>query len=450
MKSSFRVLALCLTVAALCGHTHAQDKAILPEDVFPALKQALADAAQQSPRMVAANLSQLVADGELKQAKAGLYPSLGGFYSTNRSEDRREDIAGTLESNKVYYNVSLNQPIFHWGERRNNARIGEIRRQIARESYGEAYRLLSQEIRNVYMTLVLYKLQLGSITFNKKIADQALMLAEAQVKKGDISEGAVFQPRMNAEQAELNLESLTWSYALLKQNFAVLTGMPELSEAQIPDRFPDLPGSADIVSRMLARFLAQDEPETAAVRIQRQTVQADDLSYRTQRTRLLPKLSFVAGMSQDEQSYTTNIAAKYGLQSRYVGLQVNWSIFDGFATRGAIASALARKRASEYEYKQVTERVAREAQRLARTVTLTQKQMRLNERLLENAGYFLDFTKGNFERGQASEADVNSAQANYNAMLNNANSTRSNYLLQVADFVSLIGEDTVVTSASVN
>lgn len=441
MKFLFRAVSLCLILASLYGYSRAQDKPVMPEDVFPALKHALVETAKQSPRMVAANLGQLAADGDLKQAKSGLYPGLGGFYNLNKTEDRREDIPGTLESNKTYYSVSLNQPVFHWGERLNNARIGEIRRQIARENYAEVYRLLAQEIRAAYLSMVFQKIQLNSITFNKQLADQALHLAEEQIKKGDISEGAMFQPRMTADQSQLNLESAVWNYTVAKQNFATLTGLPEVRDDEIPDLFPNLPAAEDAVNRLLGRFLAQDEPNTAAVRIQRQNIRADDLFYRNQRTRLLPKLSFVVGMTQEEQSYTTNLAAKYGLQTRYVGLQVNWSIFDGFATRGAITSALARKRASEHEYKQLTERVARDAQRLAKTISLTQKQLRINERLLQNSGHYLDFTKGNFGRGQASEADVNSAQANYNSMLNNANNTRATYLLQVAEFVSSIGED---------
>ncbi len=413
----------------------------MPEDVFPGLRQALEDASRQSPRMVSANLGQLMADADLTQAKAGLYPTIGGYYTASQTRDKREDIADTLDTDKTYYSFSLNQPIFHWGERRNNARMGAIRREIAAENYGEAYRLLAQEIRSNYLSMVTSKIQLTNATYSKQLADQAFNLAQERVKKGDISEGAVFQPRIGAEQAQLNLESTEWNFTVAKQNFAILTGLPELRDEQIPDRIPNVPNAAEAVSRMLSSFLAQAEPNTASARIQRKNILFDDLYYRNQRTRLRPKLSLVAGVTQDEQSYTTNLAAKYGLQSQYVGLQVSWSIFDGFATRGAVAGALARKRASEFDYKQLTEKLARDAQRSAHALSLGQKQMTINDRLLDNAAHFLDFVKTNFERGQAAEADVNSAQANYNSMLSAANSARSSYLLQVADFVSLIGQD---------
>jgi len=450
MKSLLRAFILFAPFALASLLSAADERPVLPEDVFPVLRQVMADAAKQSPRMVAANLAQLVADGELKQAKAGLYPTIGGFYTTMQTKDKREDIVDTLDTEKTYYSFSLNQPIFHWGERRNNARIGEISRQIADENYQEAYRLLAQEIRTAYLVIVLRKVQLANAVYSKTLADQALALAEDRMEKGEISEGAVFQPRIGVEQANLSLETARWDFTVAKQNFATLTGQPELADAQIPTGIPAVPETLDSVDRELARFLAQDEPDTASARIQRRTIVINDLSYRNQRTRLRPKVSFVAGISQDEQSYTTNIAAKYGLQSQYVALQASWTIFDGFASRGGVASALARKRASEHEYKQLTDRLAQAAQRSAKAVALAQKQMNISDRLLENARQFLDFTKADFARGQASEAQVNAAQAGYNQQLSGASAARYTYLVHVTDFVSTIGRDPAVLAHSSN
>jgi outer membrane protein TolC len=174
------------------------------------------------------------------------------------------------------------------------------------------------------------------------------------------------------------------------------------------------------------------------------------LTLKNQRTRQRPKLSFVAGISQDEQSYTSNIAQKYGLESHYVGLQVSWTIFDGFATRGAVASALARKRVAEHSYKQLTETLAQDARKAAKAVELAQRQLVISERLLNNAGNFLSYTKDQLKRGQSSEAEINTAQAGYNATKSSTNSSRYIYLMRVSEFLSLIAADPVVQQIEQN
>jgi outer membrane protein TolC len=442
MKIFIRLLPFCggLLLTSVVVHS----AIVMPEDLFPELKQVLAQATAQSPRMVASNLALLQADGDLQQARSGLYPSVGGFYSVQQARDKREDLPGrTLEADRTYYSFSINQPLFHWGERRNNARIGEIRRQIADENYGAAYDLLTQEVRTAYLVLALRKQQARHAAFSLTMAENALKVAEQRMAKGEIAEGAIFPVRVGAEQARLALETTEWDLALAKQNFSVLTGLPEPTDASLPDGIPSLTQSYVEVQRELARFLAQDEPNTPSLRNQRRNVQIADLSYQNQKTRLRPKLNFVAAITQDEQSYTLNIAQKYGLQSQYVGLQVNWQIFDGFATRGAIASTLAAKHQAEHAYKQLTETIARDAQRAAKNVELAQRQMAISDWLLSNSKGYLEYRQEDFRRGQASETDVGAAQAAYNSALASANSARYTYLIRVAEFVNHISEGTV-------
>jgi len=430
-----------LTMGLLAGT--ASEAPQLPEDVFPALRQILADAAKQSPRMMARNLELLIADGDLVQAKAARYPSAGGSYQFSKTRDKREDITETLPTDKTFYNFSITQPIYHWGAIRDSVQIGEIRRQIAEENYGEANRLLSQEIRSAYLALILNKIGLKNATYSRKLADDALVVAEDRLQKKVISEGAIFQTRMSADQARLNQDTGDWYFQVAKRDFAILTGQAELFDAQIPDQIPGLLASSEAVSQLLAQFIAKDQLDTATAKIYRQQIEIDTLSYKIQRTRLRPKLNFVVGLTQDQQSYTTNIAQKYGLQSQYIGLQVSWSIFDGFATRGAVASALARKRLSEQNYRDYSSKLAQDAQKAAKSVDLAQRQLAISERLLDNAGNFLSYTKEDFNRGQASEAEVNAAQANFNGLNNATNGSRRDYLLKVSEFMSLIGEDAI-------
>jgi outer membrane protein TolC len=452
MKTIFskHVLSLAVVLGLLPVISFAQQGPQLPEDVFPALRPILEQAVQQSPQMVSRNLELLAADGDLTQAKAGMYPSLSGFYRYSQTSDQREDIAERLKSDKTYYSITLTQPLFHWGEHVNNAKIGEIRREIADENYSEAYRLLANQIRASYLSLIMNKIGVTNAAYSLKLADEALASAEDRLEKKVISEGAIFQTRIAADQARLANETAVWTYALAKQSFSKLTGQPASSDYAIPSEIPALIESKDKVDALLAGFLSQEKPETAALRIARKNVMVSDLTYKNQRTQQRPKLSFVAGISQDEQSYTSNIAQKYGVESQYVGLQVSWNIFDGFATRGAVASALARKRMAEHSYKQLTETLAQDARKAAKAVDLAQRQLAISERLLNNAGNFLNYTRDELKRGQSSEAEINAAQAGYNGTKSSTNSSRYIYLMRVSEFVSLIAADPLVRQIDQN
>lgn len=415
-------------------------KPTLPEDVFPELQAIIAEAAKRAPRMLAKDLELLVAEGDLEQSRAGLLPALGGFYQVAKSRDKREDISGTLNTDKTYYSLTFTQPLFHWGTLRNNANIGAIRRLIADENYNEAYRILAQEIRSAYLGLILDKVNVRNATYSRKLAEDLLATDEDRLQKGVISEGSIFQTRMAAEQARLGQEMAEWSLASNKVDFALLSGQSVLPDENIPNGIPGVRVSADDVNRLLDVFLAQSEPATGAARIIRKQLEIDELDYKNQKVRLRPKLSFVVGITQDEQSYTANIAQKFGVQSSYAGLQVTWNIFDGFATRGAIASTLARKRLDEQNYRAFVSQLNQNVRKAAKAVEFSQRQLAISERLLDSAGNYLTYIKEDFKRGQTSEAAVNGAQANYNNLDGAANTARKDYLMRVAEFMSLISD----------
>lgn len=413
----------------------------LPEQVFPELKRILAEAVQQSPRMLSLSLNQEIAAADLTQARSGLFPSVGGSFSAYVTRDEREGIADTLSTEKIYYNFSVTQPLYHWGERRNNARIGEINKRIADRNYGEAYRLLVQEIRVNYLQLIVLKGRVAEARFNQEQAAETLKATEDRLAQRLISESEAFQPRINAEQTALNSDRSADAFAEAKRRFTALTGLPAPQDAAIPDEIPPVAPANSQVDSLLAGFLGQSEPLTLDGLTLKDQLESAELSYANQRTRLLPKLSFVAGISQDQQSYTIDPSLKYGLRSLYAGVSVSWTVFDGFATRAAKRSALARVRQIESSLKRYTETMAGDAQRNARQLSFVARQMAIQEKLFDSNRNYLNFLKEQRTRGLSSDADVIQAQVRYTSGLLSALEARADYLLKSSEFVGLVTED---------
>jgi outer membrane protein TolC len=419
---------------------------LVAEKMFPQLQPILVSAVQQSPRMIERNLDLEAAAGDAISARAALYPQVSSYARILYASEKREDISGRLNSDKLYYDISVNQSLFHWGDIRSRAKMGEIREKITQKLYAQGYTILAQEIRAAYLRLIVQKVQLEAAKFALQNAEQALNVARERQRNRQISDSDVFTAQINFQQTQLGADRAQDSFNETKRQFALLTGSPAPSDDSIPTVLPRMMSPEGEVSQLLARFLGQPEPKTLATEMLKSQMEIERLNYSISRHGLRPKLNLVVGISQDEQSYTTNLAAKYGLNSRYVGLSASWSIFDGFATKGAVRGSLARVRKLETSYKQLTDNLGTEAQRAARQLGFTERQMQIQDQLAGSAENFLTFRKEEFARKNVSETDVATAQMAYNRELINALQQRSEYLLQASAFIAIVMDDPVLSN----
>ncbi len=440
IKSFRRLLAALLLLGPVALSAQSGTLPVLPERIFPQLNSILAAAVQQSPRMIALNLDQEIADASLLQAKSGLLPDINGYIRKSEAREKREDQPGTLSTDKLYYSLTITQPLYHWGERRNTATMGEISRKMAERQYAEGYRLLVQQIRSNYLELIVLKARLAALGFNLEQAEETLRATEARLSRGEISDADAFQPRIAVEQSRLLFDRTTDTFDDSKRRFRVLTGQPAPADEAIPAEIPEIPSNQPQVAGLLTGFLNQGEPLTRTGLNLKDQVESARLYYANQRTRLRPKLNLVAGISQDEQRYTTSLAP-YGLQSNYIGVQLNWNIFDGFSSRAATRSALASLRKHEASYQQYTETVGQDAERSARQLGFNERQMRIQEKLFDSNRSFLAYHRDQRALGLSSDVEIARAQVQYNAGFVQALEARASYLQAVGEFVGLVAED---------
>jgi len=413
----------------------------LPEDYFPELQSILDDAFRASPRMLLARLDLDAAAGDLTQARAGLYPSVRSTSRFLGTSDIRRDQPGTALATKTFYDVSLSQPLFHWGERRNNARIGAIRAAIAERNYTEGYRLIAREIRQGYLSLISLKSQLVGSRFAREQAEAALRAAEERVEAGVTTRGDLFGPQIALARAQLGEASAESALAAAREQFEVLTGVAAPTEAELPEELLQIEPDTASNNSLLAEFLSEPEPSAPALERLEKEAEVARLTYKNQKMRLRPKFNFVLGITQNEESYTLNSAQRYGVTSRYVGIQVDWSIFDGWATRGAVRSSLARLRGAEARYAQAQSAASRQARAAARSLDLAQRQMQINDRLLGSSRDYLRIREEDFAAGRVTRDALDQAQAGYYSARSSANTARLNYLMAQVELLTKLDRD---------
>lgn len=449
MPRPIRLLALgtafvCLALPGARAQPYATNPSSLPlpETYFPALKEILSAAVSQSPRMVGRNAENAAAEGNRIVMKSGQLPSAGGsvgYYPWQR--DWRADLPRYADVNRVNFNFSINQPIYHWGALQNNTRIGEIQLRMAEGQTNEGYRILVQEIRGQYLALVIKKAALAKARLSLHMAEDNVAVSQTKLEKKVISEGDMFLARLGLDRARLAADRGEADCGDTKSYFAKLCGVPILSDSQIPEEIPDATPLAPAFEPMLSAYTSQKELNSYNLRYLSDQIEVEKLSYQNITTRLRPQLNFQIGASQDQTSYTTNIAAKYRVTSVFTGFVMNWSIFDGFATRGAAATSLAHRRELEQSYKDLSANLADLARSQLKELGFARRGMEIANRLLDSSAGALREKKNDAGRGLASDVDVNTFQLAYQDAQVSAFSARSDYLMKTADFLSTTLQD---------
>lgn len=447
MKTRFFVALAQLMAAGLWAASPVTNELALPERILAGLEPVLRQAAEQSPRMVSRALDLEIAENNRIQARANLLPSVGGYYRQYEASDDRADQTQRLSASKTYYDFSISQPLFHWGERRNNARIGEIQENMAEGNYREAYRHLIQELRQKYLGLIVQKQRVARARLFLNYAKQEAVVGEERLAKKVISEMETVPIRLRSELAQIDFDRAEFDYATAKDSFARLAGISSINDGQVPDVIPETDYPAGAFSQLLADFLSQRElPTNAAANLRRQ-MQIEDLNYRNQQTRLRPKFGLVVGLNQDQQSYTLNTAQKYQVASLYGGVTVSWTIFDGFASQAATRNALARRRQVEADYSETVHRLGQQAQSQAKQVEFAARTMAISDRAFRSAEGTLRGKQEEFRRGMVSETDVALAEIHLMDARIAAFNSRSDYLLRTCDFLGTLVEDPSLRNA---
>ena len=413
----------------------------LPEKYFPVLAQLLDTAGKQSSRMISRNAEDAIAEAGRMLARAGQLPSVGGSAQFNPYQlDVRGDVPKPVVSQRFTYGVSLTQPVFHWGALRNNTRIGELQLRITQGQTAEVYRLLEQEIRAQFLQLIIRKTALARARFSRDITDGQVKLAEARLAAQAISESEMLNIRINQTQVSLTLDRTEEDYEAGKRLLAKLTGTPPLTDEQIPDAVPAIASELPELQALFSRYTGAQVETSNNLKVIGDQIRIEELTYKNAATRLRPKFNFITGISQDLQSYTTNIGQKYSVRSYYVGAQVNWSLFDGHATRALKISSLARRRQLEQSYKTMTDDLIDQARSQLKQLGFSARSMVLSDQYLNMSENGVKGQQVEMARGNASQADVDSASLSLFDSRLNAYGARIDYLMRAADYLSLVGD----------
>ncbi len=430
----------------VCAQTSSDSSLPVPETYFPGLKTLIETAVSQAPRMIARNTESAVAEAERMVTRAAQLPQLRGYASYYPwTQDRRADLTGTTTTEKAAYNFALEQPLFHWGALRDATRIRDLQLNISRGQMAEAYRSLVAEIRAQYLQLVLKRLGLERAHQAQRLADEALSLARDRLERKEIAEADLFGPTIAAEQARLYTDRVQDDYDTARIVLGKLCGTEPIDDAQVPTAIPPITPVSSEVGSLVADFTRRGEVDTIGMRNLRQQIEIERLNYAIASDRLKPKLNAVVGLSQDQQTYVYSPGSernyRYEVQSLFTGVTLSWSIFDGFATRGAKAASLARRRQLERDYAAQGDAIAMNVKAQQRQLEYAARSLAISEKYLARGRDELARKEEDAKRGLVSANDLETARIQFVDTQNATFAARNDYLLRVAEILSATMND---------
>jgi outer membrane protein TolC len=450
LSSPNTLLCVRAVLAAICiaGPIASAAEPPLPERLFPQLEPILSTALKQAPGMINAALDREQQDGYARVSSARLYPQVNGSFRYAYQREDRLDLAAASDTEKMYYNFGANQALYHWGTVRAEALRGRIQAAIAANNTRETYRLLALQIRAEFLQLVITKASLRNAELDLDARRRKLAILRSQLDAGQTTAGAVGGADLAIQQGELARDRAAHTLAQQLRRFRRLVGDTGFSADSLPLEIPSvvtLPtDQADVFrANFVEKESAEDRVRLANLRLEKQR---EELSGLIQKMELRPKFNLVAGAYQDEISYTVNIGQKYRVNAYFVGVELNWNIFDGFAARGRRQASLARQRQLERQAETVRDELEEEAVNASADLGFAARALKFSESGLAGAQSVAEDMKKRLGDGRASEDLLLDAEIGLRGAQVTTFGARAEYLRALASYLSVVEADPIVNA----
>lgn len=425
----------------------------LPEDFLPELKLILDSALRRSPQLVAADFERTVQEARIYGADSARLPSLRGNaeYASNQTAVTGSNSSQSRASG-FFYRFEAGQAVFHWGALRNQSLAARLNLLASRKSYAIAARELGVVIRKAYLALVVERARLQQGRQALAVLRADLEVLNEKKQSGSVS-AAVFEgERLRAREVTAELERGEAEFAANRRRLARLAGLPggDLPEEKVATAIPRPDFSEARVTAMAAAVRRDGAKSTLEYEVHDLKVREASLRYAIERTRQLPKLNLGAGYSlENSTDVVGSTVNQQAFRRQNINLNVQWNIFDGFATRGAVREALASKRFHE---RNLTIKVEETIQ----DVQLLESSLKLDAEVIELAGIrhgmavqargriAEEVELGKLRRSEIERARVGELQADAKSL-----EARAQYFGRWSEFVAVAGSDPLIRPLSV-
>jgi outer membrane protein TolC len=425
------------------------------------ITDAVTRALRESDEVRLASAQVDAADARVTSARAAGLPQLNftGNY-TQVEKNARATIVGQIFGQNYNYTTNLNisQPLFQGGRVWAGARAASDVRRASRFNLEETRARLSVDVQRAYLQVLLAQQLLEIQERNLKLADDRVALVQRLETGGRASRFDVLRARVERSNLEPGLIQARSDLRLADIELRRILNVPE-------NRTIALTSELDTAQlRTTVRSIAADssrDPARASVRSAQLTLDAREEGVRVARADFMPSISAffrtgytalpTTGRFPTVWGQTSNAFCAPGSEptrvcqnngwypDRSLGVQVQWSLFDGLRTKGNLDLARAEQRVARFQLEQERETVEIERAAARAEFSRAEALFEAQRQNVSEAEEAFRIATLRFERGLGTQIDVTDSQlALFTARTNAARAT-IDYYLAVAELARARG-----------
>lgn len=378
----------------------------MPEQDFPELAVLIQQVRLQAPeyqrhqdRLDEAEGERIIARSQTRP-RVHAWSQLVGSYEIRDDIDNRHRAAATA-------NINLSQPLWHWGSIQHQQEIHGLYAQLIETDVMDATEALIMQVREHWLRwLVVENLLQMSIT-RADMLEQSLESEQSLLQAGQSTPERVLE-------RELELSEL--QDQILRQRWESERIQSQLNNWTRSHPSPPSTKSRQTIMELSLKDLSDSgtpispTPENAPS-IQRAKLQVEIAERQTEvlSKALWPKFNLVAGFSQDELD-AVNQSSSFYRWNTYIGVRMDWPIFDGFRNRGEQLKAQSRLRQAQRQQTIAENEFRSQITALQQEMQLHRRQAETRSLRLQMAERRLELALAERESGRPDGVQVNERQ----------------------------------------
>jgi outer membrane protein len=370
------------------------------------LQQCIDRALQQNPDVLVSRKHLEEAAGAIIEARAGFLPSLTSYASYEKLETDYATLGGTT-SNRTYIwsvNIRLTETVFAGGAVRAQMDIARLQRQSRTQDFEAQVDQVIMDVRVAVYEILRNK---ADVAVHEEAVSFLAEQAKNEQNKLDVGTGQ----KLNVLRAEVNLaleqSALVDSRNRLRDSYLRLSELLAIPYSTDQDQVPfDVDGTLAYekttldLNNCLSQALIQ-RPELAArdndIKVQKRQLTVD-------RSEVLPHINLFTGYDVESEPYIPASADHY---AGYVaGIEADWHIFDGWATKGRMRETRARIEAAEISFDATQRTIQTEVLRAYRDLQRAEENIQTQTANVQLATQSLSLATANFGLGLTSQLEL--------------------------------------------
>ncbi len=410
----------------------------LPEDLIPQLNEVISAAMEGSDAMAQREFSEAESEGRRIAARSAVLPSFRSNVAFRQEKDINE-VAGAGYEDRVVYNVTLNQPLYHWGAKRTEKELGELQYEIEKLNTQIVSSSVRSQAREDFMRLIVAKQRMNRARLDLQQAVSQLDFQKSQVEAGAASESSMIRYELEVERKELRSLRAESDYDFRLGELASFTSMsPKRLDGLAVGLVPEFEildqATIDSLVSLYGEAVERDE----RIKQSEISIEMNKRRLEIEQKALLPKVDAQVGLSSNALDLDgTRREQEYS----YFGLSVGWTVFDGFRKKGRTMEALSRLTQAERAKRLGEERLLLSFDRLLRKLSIEGRALAIEERVLRSALQELDQVKLAVEEQRSPVSAEEKAQRDYDNTLIRTQDSRISYLDTLSQVARELGLD---------